>query len=199
MNNKPLIIGVIAVIVIVGGIALINSGRNESNQVASETEEQKMARKDDEVTADNDTEAMMMKDKPTSDAMMQKMDETMMKDIMAMQFDYSGELKDVSGGNASGTASFSFKDGTYNMLATFANLPELTNDDFYEGWVVRKSPFEFISSGKLEKANGTYSNAYSSGKDLTDYNFYVLTLEPNDGDPAPAKHIVEGTMNKVSR
>ncbi len=189
----------VAVIAVAGGIALFNSGRDDGSQVASEAEEQKMARKDEAMMAGNDTEAMMMKDKPASDAMMQKMDGTMIKDIMAMQFDYSGKLGDVSGGNASGTASFSFKDGKYNMFATFANLPEPTNGDFYEGWVVRKSPFEFISSGKLEKIDGTYTNTYSSGADLSGHNYYVLTLEPNDGNPAPAKHIVEGTMSKVNR
>lgn len=39
-------------------------------------------------------------------------------------------------------------------------------------------------------------NTYSSGEDLTDHNFYVLTIEPDDGNPAPADHIVEGTLKR---
>jgi len=39
-------------------------------------------------------------------------------------------------------------------------------------------------------------NNFTSDIDYSSYDFYVLTLEPNDGDPAPADHIVEGAVMK---
>ena len=80
---------------------------------------------------------------------------------------------------------------------TFENLPNPVGTDFYEGWIVRKGlRFDVISSGRVEKVGGVYTNTYSSGQDLTDHDFYVLTIEPDDGDPAPAGHILEGTLSK---
>ena len=100
-------------------------------------------------------------------------------------------------GNASGTAIANFKDDTYSLLATFENLPDPEGTDFYEGWIVRRGDdFDVISTGKVEKADEVYTNMYTSGADLTDHDFYVLTIEPDDGDPAPADHIVEGVMKK---
>lgn len=113
-----------------------------------------------------------------------------------MTFSYQGKLEDVSGGSASGTSQANFSEGKYDLLAEFKNLPDPEGTDFYEGWVVRKDPFAFISTGKAREENGTYSNIFSSDQDYTEYDFYVLTIEPDDGDPAPAGHILEGTMKK---
>lgn len=99
-----------------------------------------------------------------------------------------------TGDNASGVASAVF-DGQYKLVATFDNLPDPVGTDFYEGWVVRKGNFNVISTGKLERDNGVYVNNFTDSRDLLDHNFYVLTLEPDDGDPAPADHIVEGDIN----
>jgi len=57
--------------------------------------------------------------------------------------------------------------------------------------------FDVISTGKLVEADGHYKNIFVGDTDQTDYARYVLTLEPDDGDPAPAKdHIVEGDLKK---
>lgn len=156
---------------------------------------------------EKDVEDAMDKMEPTEDAMMKKVDDEMMKGMMSMTYEYSGQLADVTdgndvrgintGGNSSGVARASFKDGSYMLLATFENLPDPAGTDFYEGWVVRKGEnLSVISTGKAEKTVGKYSNTYSSGSDLTDHTFCVLTIEPDDGDPAPADHILEGTMVK---
>lgn len=88
---------------------------------------------------------------------------------------------------------YSSEDGTYNLEAKISNLPDTINDEFYEGWIVRVDPFNFISTGKLQKnSRGEFINTFSSQDDYSDHNQYVLTLEQNDGDPAPADHIVEG-------
>lgn len=119
----------------------------------------------------------------------------MLEDIM-MQMDYAymGGLEDVSGGNATGIAYTNYDSNGYIVYATFENLPALEPNFFYEGWVVRKNPQDILSTGALDMVEGVYINTFTSSNDLTDHDFYVLTLEPDDGDPAPADHILEGTL-----
>ena len=107
----------------------------------------------------------------------------------------SSSLEDVSGGSASGSVVALFSAGQYNLNANFENLPEPEGTDFYEGWIVRKGiKFNVISTGKAVPEGGRYVNRFKSNENLLDHTFYVLTLEPDDGDPSPAKHILEGTM-----
>jgi len=80
----------------------------------------------------------------------------------------------------------------FMLLAEFDELPDPEGDDFYEGWVVRQNPLSVISTGQLEKDEAGYLNFFTSPVDYTGHSRYVLTLEPNDGDPAPADHVVEG-------
>jgi len=96
--------------------------------------------------------------------------------------------------DAAGYAKAMYAEGEYILHAELEGLTDPIWDDFYEGWVVRQSPFAFISTGELEKKDGKYTNHYTSSIDYTDYDFYVLTLEPNDGNDAPADHILEGDV-----
>jgi hypothetical protein len=197
--SMPLVGVVAAVIILILG-AFYYTGNNSQNAPADDMLHSDDAMKMEEV-------AMMEKAEPTKDAMMKDVDEAMMKDMMAMAFEYSGQLDDVTGGdtvrgistggNGSGVAQANYKDGAYDLLVTFKNIPDPEGTDFYEGWIVRRGDnFSVISTGKVEKVDGVYTNAYSSGEDLTDHDFYVLTIEPDDGNPAPADHIVEGVMFK---
>ncbi|HIA92164.1 TPA: anti-sigma factor [Candidatus Saccharibacteria bacterium] len=95
-------------------------------------------------------------------------------------------------GEASGTALATFEDGKYLLNVEMSGLPEPTNGEFYEGWIVRKEPFKFISTGELEQTDDVWLNYFMSDEDLTDFTQYVLTIEPDDGDPAPDAHILEG-------
>lgn len=107
----------------------------------------------------------------------------------------SGALADVTGGGAYGIARSTVENGQYKLFMTGGGLPEPSEDYFYEGWVVRRGEnMSVISTGALEYVDGEYVNAFMSSTDFLDHTFYVLTLEPNDGDPAPAEHILEGTM-----
>ena len=110
---------------------------------------------------------------------------------------YTANLVDVTGGEASGSAMASYGDGLYSLMATFSDLPEPEGTDFYEGWVVRQSPLSVLSTGAVEKEElGFFMNAFTSSDNLLDHDFYVLTIEPDDGDPAPAGHVLEGTLIK---
>lgn len=119
-------------------------------------------------------------------------------------FDINGALSDVTNGASiqgvqftgisSGEAMARF-DGRYKLVAAFKNLPSPVGGSFYEGWVVRKGAANsVISTGRVTEKNGYLVNEFSADQNLNDHTFYVLTLEPNDGDPAPADHILEGTM-----
>ncbi|MBD3330915.1 hypothetical protein GF354_05305 [Candidatus Peregrinibacteria bacterium] len=123
--------------------------------------------------------------------------EVWLDEIKAMgpgPFDIYGELSDVSGGNAEGQAGAQYTKAGYSLYARFSGLPHPEEGYFYEGWVVRQDPLSVLSTGKAERNLGDYINSYFSNDDLLDHDFYVLTLEPDDGDPAPAEHILEGTM-----
>lgn len=183
--NRNVVIG-IGIVLIVGvvGIFLINSDLLNKSQVNEEKDE--------------------MSGAPQADESLKAVDEETAMEMKELLYTYSGDLADVTGGNevrgvntegqAKGLAKSNWDGSQYLLIATFENLPEPANDDFYEGWIVQKEPFQFISTGKLEMVDGVYTNAYRSDQDLTSYDFYVLTIEPNDGDPAPADHILEGTM-----
>lgn len=101
----------------------------------------------------------------------------------------------ITSSDAYGNATASYEDGTYELHASFNGLTAPSGDDFYEGWVVQRSPFKFISTWELKLTDGTYTNEFSSTTDYMSYDFYVLTLEPNDGNPAPAAHILEGAVS----
>jgi len=102
-------------------------------------------------------------------------------------------LADVTGGDSYGMAHMRFENNTYSMIAEMGNLPILQDDYFYEGWIVKRGEqMSVISTGKAEFDGEVHLSAYQSKQDLSDYDFFVLTLEPNDGDPAPAEHILEG-------
>ena len=122
----------------------------------------------------------------------------------ALTYTLSAQLNDVTdkrtiqginfNGKAAGKIEAGFIDENYKMYARFGNLPEPTDGAFYEGWLVKKDTNSVISTGKAKYIDGKFVNTYTSAKDLTDHKFYVLTLEPNDGDPKPADHILEGTL-----
>lgn len=100
--------------------------------------------------------------------------------------------------DAWGYGNISFTDGEFSLESGFEWLNDPQGDDFYEGWLVQQSPFKFISTWVAEKQWSKYVNDFTSTIDYTNYDFYVLTLEPNDGDPAPADHILEGNVAVIS-
>lgn len=113
----------------------------------------------------------------------------------AMLYQYAAvltpNLAGAATGEESGLAYATYDDDEYSLSATFENLPELDEAEyFYEGWVV--APGSVVSTGALVEEDGELVNRYKNTEDLTDHTQYVLTLEPQDGDPSPAAHVVEG-------
>lgn len=97
-------------------------------------------------------------------------------------------------GSETARAATMTTDGMTHVYAEFMNLPDLDENNFYEWWAVRKSPFDFISTGELMMKDWVYINDWMSDGDYSEYTHYVLTLEPRDNDPAPAEHIFEWDM-----
>lgn len=186
MNRNTLIIIGALILFGVGAVFVLNSDGllNQNNEEESAENEMSGAPQADEATKETDTATA-----------------NEMKDLL---YKFSGNLADVTngedvrgvntGGEATGIAKSNWDGNQYLMFATFENIPDPQGEDFYEGWVVQREPFMFISTGVVEQVDGSYTNAYRSDQDLTSYDFYVLTIEPNDEDPAPADHIVEGEM-----
>ena len=186
-QNKNIILVVALLIVVgIGALFVLNSNGllNQSEDQVEQENQMSGAPQADEASKETDTSTALE-----------------MRDLL---YQLAGNLEDVTngedvrgintGGEATGVAKANWDGNQYLMFATFENLPDPQGDDFYEGWVVQREPFMFISTGELEQVDGEWINAYRSDQDLTSYDFYVLTLEPNDGDPAPADHIVEGVM-----
>jgi hypothetical protein len=137
----------------------------------------------------------LMPSSPDGDKLPTK--EQLTRDFLALPADsfmYQGELLDVADSGASGFAEAGIIESTYRLRATFNNLLDPQGTDFYEGWVVRRAPLDIISTRRVEKIDANYVNVFASPTNLTDHDFYVLTIEPDDGDPAPADHVVEGVL-----
>lgn len=112
------------------------------------------------------------------------------------------ELRDVSGGDASGLATRNYLPAQAGEARRFthsvlADLPDPPTGSFYEGWLVRGKEgdenFAFISTGKMRLAKGGYILEFESGKDYSLYSGVIVTLERLD-DIKPEKHILEGSF-----
>ena len=201
MKNKLLLPVIIFVLVAAGFYFYINS-----------EEEVDQAQQNDVIS---DSEGSSEEDMKTRGEMNEESEDNKEEDktkeevsVEEMIYQFRGELFDVTdgatvtgvntGNKATGEAQANFEDGEYSLKATFKDLPDPQGTDFYEGWVVRKGlSFSVISTGRAEKVDGEYQNIYKSQEDLLDHDFYVLTIEPDDGDPEPAEHILEGTMKSI--
>ncbi|MCA9364955.1 MAG: anti-sigma factor [Candidatus Moranbacteria bacterium] len=135
----------------------------------------------------------------SSDSSKKTVTSSMVSSVDDFAFSHEGNLSDVSGGSTSGVARAGFVDGEYFSYVVFDSLPALENGFFYEGWLVRRGEsMDVLSTGRVGKlSTGKYTDLYASSKDLTDHDYYVLTLEPDDDDPAPAEHVVEGLLLPV--
>lgn len=104
------------------------------------------------------------------------------------------ELINVAKNNREGQASRIYKDGQFT-LKVISELPLLENDYLYECWLLRDNPIEYINVGQLtQETDEKYHLNFIVNKDYTDYNKVVITLEPNDENPAPSSHILEGVF-----
>lgn len=110
-----------------------------------------------------------------------------------------GALTGVEDFNANGVAqSHYFVDGRYLHTANL-NIEPAPDGYFYEGWLV-KGP-SVISAGHLSNPFGDvrHSLRFEADKDYRDHLSVIITLEPDDGNPAPAQHVAEGKLKVTAR
>lgn len=101
-------------------------------------------------------------------------------------------LKDVSGGQAVGTAWRQYDGSRYYHKVEVNNLPATEKGFYYEGWLVGEAGF--FSTGRVAVTAGRGTLYYASVEDKTAFSGVVITVEPEDGSEVPDKHILEGSF-----
>jgi hypothetical protein len=101
----------------------------------------------------------------------------------------SGEmviLEDQTGAGMAGEAKRAFSDGKFYFRMETSGLMLPEKGYFYEGWLQQES--NYLSLGRMEvSAAGTGRLYYTASEDKSLYDQVLLTLEPEDGNQAPAK------------
>ena len=104
------------------------------------------------------------------------------------------------GSTALGNARRQFSEGIFNInVSASLSEPDKTQEDnrkmYYEAWMVRPTPFDYISIGELKiDAEGKFAVLWSGarGESFFDYSKIIVTLEVDDGDDSPAQNILSG-------
>ncbi|HCC23081.1 TPA: hypothetical protein DF272_02785 [Candidatus Falkowbacteria bacterium] len=103
------------------------------------------------------------------------------------------DLEDVTEGDGDGEAWLTIVKGVEYHKVEAHSLPALAGGYFYEGWLVNPKSAEFFSTGKMRDLGaGEFYLEYQTTNYKDGYTKVVITLEPNDSDPSPAAHILEG-------
>ena len=138
-------------------------------------------------------DAMMKQD---GDAMMKKEGSAMEGEPeVDLVFQNRIVLTDVSEKGAQGEGWYGKHGDETRVYASF-NVEKVDEKDyFYEGWLICDG--KVISTGALRFFDGLYENYFASTDIATPCEKYVLTIEPNDGDPAPADHVMDGVMEGI--
>ena len=102
-------------------------------------------------------------------------------------------LTNVSADPAEGSGFYGTMEDETRLFASF-DVVDPGEDFFYEGWLVCEGkPY---TTNALTLNEGKYENIFVSTEVPTNCQKYVLTIEPDDGDPAPAAHVLEGVLEK---
>ena len=178
---KQVVSALVVVALVVGGVYLVRRGKG-----------------DDDVMPEIMLEPtkQMVEELPVPMSMEEK---KMIEDTFSKEGVEMTVLKDVSGGQGVGTGWRHF-DGSLDELGTSefvhkveaTGLAELDKGFFYEGWLV--GPDGFFSTGRMAVVNGEGSLYYTADEDKSDFTGVVITSEPEDGDEAPDKHVLEGSF-----
>lgn len=172
---KKYALGLVAVVVVGGGMWLWNQSKQKEPAV------------NPEITLEP-TEQITTELQPAmSEAEKQGIEDAFAKEGAEMTL-----LKDVSGGQAVGTAWRQYDGTRFYHKIDANNLPALEKGFYYEGWLVGESGF--FSSGRLAVVSGRGMLYYSAEEDKTGFRGVVVTLEAEDGNPAPDKHVLEGSF-----
>lgn len=177
MRNKKALIGVIVVLLIIGGIGLVKKTKKPEEKISPEItlESTKMIKSEANLVA------------PMTEAEKEAIEKTFAQEGAEMTM-----LKDVSGNQAVGTGRRHFDGTNFVLKVEVSNLPATEKGFYYEGWLV--SDKGFFSIGRMASGEGQGKLYYQTKEDKSEFRGVVVTLEPEDGNAAPDKHIVEGSF-----
>lgn len=106
--------------------------------------------------------------------------------------DQTLELRDAHGGATQARFTRKISRG-HSSFSVIGELPKAEKGYTYEVWAVESDPYKFMSLGKMvERTDAKYGLVFESNEDLRDFSDIIITLEKNDGDPAPSAHVLEG-------
>ncbi len=192
----PLILAIVALAVIVGAGAYFfvqkQATKPSTSMVPSNVTVTPQAMMEKPLTQ-QDIEMMLTGSRPTKDAKAVKVDNNRIKSMLGLSYPFGGTLMGEES-SISGVAKAGKIGSTYYLLATSENLSPLKGKAFYEGWLIRKEPFDLVSTGKIIKYNDKYTDAYASGQDLTDHSIYALTLQEDEKSSSAGKIILFGEL-----
>ena len=179
MENKTARLGLIALgllVVIIGSIWLIQRNRKGEEEIRPEIvlEESKM------MPTPSLMPAMTDEEKAAIDSVFERVGAQMTL------------LSDVTGGSAVGTAWRALAEGKFYHKVEASTLPALEKGFFYEGWLV--GPDGFFSTGRMAVIEGAGLLYYQVDEDKSVFTGVVITLEPEDGNSGPDKHVLEGSF-----
>ncbi|MEA3355711.1 MAG: hypothetical protein U9Q63_04500 [Patescibacteria group bacterium] len=101
-------------------------------------------------------------------------------------------LKDISGGQAVGTAWRHFDGEEFSFKVEVSELTKVEKGFYYEVWMVGKDGF--FSVGRVGDMTGFGKLYFTDKEDKSEFRGVVVTLEQEDGDETPDKHILEGSF-----
>ncbi|MFA4845355.1 MAG: hypothetical protein WC654_02245 [Patescibacteria group bacterium] len=107
----------------------------------------------------------------------------------------SAALADVTGGGSYGLAHATFENRKYTVVADIGNLTEPSESFSYQGWLVKRgSAMAIVDAGTAIKTETGYAIVFTSTTDLSEYNFFVLTLGNTSSPSTTKEHILEGSF-----
>jgi hypothetical protein len=174
MENKltKQVMGVLVIIaVVIGGVWLTKRGKIE-DEVVPEIVLEPTKRIEAELQL------------PMTEAEKQEIEEKFASEGVEMTV-----LKDVTGGQAVGTAWRQYDDEEFSHKVETSGLAALEKGFYYEAWLVGDEGF--FSTGRIGEIGTLY---YKAEEDKSEFVGVVVTLEPEDGDSAPAEHVLEGSF-----
>ena len=121
-----------------------------------------------------------------------------MKEFSA-SFEKTTFLQVPSTGEVLGSATRTYENDIFSLTLS-ASLTEPKEDNHYEAWIIRLTPFKITDIGQVSKSeSGTYDLQYTesnTGADYEEFSTIVIT-EESDSETAETPneiHVLEGTF-----
>ncbi len=165
--NKERLIGLAVILVIVGGWLLLRGQKPE-----------KLTEKE------LNGEGVQIEERASEFA--KRMGLTLPTDVQ------KADLKDVTGGTATGLATRKYVGGvfTHTVLAAITD-PKV--GEWYKAWLINPDSSDMVATGNLRMAKGGWVMDFTSSKDLSDYKKVVVSVEQANTQK-PTTIILEGNF-----